>query len=72
MATTISNSSIETIQLQLPKCDIAFLRKLAGNMGWSIPSKKKISSIERALEDIKQGRVTTYDSVEDFYKEMGI
>ena len=66
------DGSVTTIYLELPKCDLAFLRKLAANMGWTIPQKRKMTGIERALEDVKQGRVTTYESVDDFFKEMGI
>lgn len=72
MTTETINNTTATIQIQLPKCDLAFLRKLATNMGWTIPRKKRMTGIERAMEDVRQGRVTTYDSVDDFFKEMGI
>ena len=72
MTTSAVNSPVETIQIQLPKCDLAFLKKLATNMGWTLPAKKRTSSLDRSLEDLKNGRVTTYQSTEEFYKEMGI
>lgn len=31
-----------------------------------------VKSIEQAHEDMKQGRLKTYDSVDDFFKEMGL
>lgn len=72
MNTLTLQQPLQTIQLEIPKCDMAFLKKLAAKMGWSIPNKKRMSSLERALEDIEKGRVTTYNSTEEFYKEMGI
>ncbi len=30
------------------------------------------SSFKRAMEDVKNGRVTTYASLDEFYKEMGL
>ncbi len=34
--------------------------------------RKKKSGLEEALDDIKAGRVTRYESVEDMFKELGI
>ncbi len=38
----------------------------------SKPVRKCKTGIEEAIEDVKAGRVTRYDSVEDFFKEMGV
>lgn len=38
----------------------------------SKPVRKRKTGIEEAIEDVKAGRVTRYDSVEDFFKEMGV
>ncbi len=35
-------------------------------------TEKKRSSYEQAREDIRNGRVNTYNSLNDFYEEMGI
>ncbi len=32
----------------------------------------KTAGFREAMEDVKRGRVTHYDSLEDFYKEMGL
>ena len=32
----------------------------------------KTAGFREAMEDIKRGRVTHYDSLKDFYKEMGL
>ena len=42
------------------------------------PEKKKVYDITKtagyreAMDDVKHGRVTHYDSLKDFYKEMGL
>ena len=33
---------------------------------------KAVRDIEQALDDAKHGRVTTYNSVDEFFKEMGL
>ena len=71
MAITVQNN-IMTVPVEIPKCDLAFLRKLAANMGWTLPKRARKSGIEKAMDDVAAGRVTKYDSVDDFFKEMGI
>ncbi len=34
--------------------------------------KKKLTPYEQAMDDLCNGRVTTYDNAEDFFKEIGI
>lgn len=36
------------------------------------PKRTRKTGLEEALDDVKAGRVTRYDSVEDFFKEMGV
>ncbi|MBQ8968751.1 MAG: hypothetical protein IJ064_03330 [Bacteroidaceae bacterium] len=43
----------------------------------SVPRTKKYditktAGFREAMEDVKCGRVTHYDSLQDFYKEMGL
>ncbi len=35
-------------------------------------NKKKKSGLEEAMEDIKAGRVTRYESAEDMFRDLGI
>ncbi len=57
---------------------VASLRKVLSAMdGVTImkPARKstrKLTSYEQAREDIRKGNVTTYESLDDFYKNMGI
>ena len=36
----------------------------------SKPIRKRKTGLDEALEDVAAGRVTRYDSAEDFFKEM--
>ncbi len=36
------------------------------------PTKKKKSGLEDAYDDVRNNRLKSYDSVDDFYKSMGI
>ena len=38
----------------------------------SKPTRRRKTGIDEALEDVKAGRVYHCDSVEDFFKEMGV
>ena len=35
-------------------------------------SKSKKCGLDEALDDVKEGRVSEYASVDDFFKEMGL
>ena len=35
-------------------------------------SRRKKCGLDEALEDVKAGRVSEYESVDDFFKEMGL
>ena len=35
-------------------------------------TKSKKCGLDEALEDVKAGRVSEYESVDDFFKEMGL
>ena len=86
MATSITTarSMSNTFTLTVPKADVSFFKTMAKKMGWMIERKKattqkpkeyditKTASYRAAMEDVKHGRVTTYASLEDFYKEMGL
>ena len=57
------------------KSILPHLKKILNSIdGVSIvtPPKKKKSGIEEAYEDIKAGRVTHYDSVDEMFAAFGI
>jgi len=49
----------------------ALVKELGGTMAKTRATKKRCG-LDEALDDIKAGRITTYASVESFFKEMGI
>ena len=74
-----------TIVLQVPDENLVAKVKLACKMLVGVTSVKvqknkihkkiditKTTGFKEALEDVKHGRVTKYESLEDFYKEMGL
>ena len=38
----------------------------------TIPHRKRMSSYERSLHDLDEGRVTTHASVDDYFKQFGL
>jgi len=62
-----------TVQITLPLVDAAFLRRQSRNMGWQITTirtPRKKGSLERAIEDVRAGRVYQADSVEDLMAQL--
>ena len=73
-----------TIILQVPDDSLVSKVKQACKMLMGVSSVKvqkeakpkelditKTAGCRQAMDDVKNGRVTTYDSLDDFYKEMG-
>ena len=71
-----------TIVLQIPDESLVSKVKQACKMLMGVASVKvqrpkehditKTAHYKAAMDDVKNGRVTTYSSLEDFYKEMGL
>ena len=62
-----------TVQITLPVADAPFLRRQSRNMGWKIKTiraPRKKGSLERAIEDVRAGRVYKVDSVEDLMAQL--
>ena len=57
---------METVLVQLPKADLGFLKTLINRMGWHI---KKRSAYELSLDDVRNGDVYEYKSVDDLLNE---
>ena len=38
----------------------------------SLPRRKRYSAYELSMRDLKEGRVNSYDSVDDFFQKMGL
>lgn len=85
MITTSSTSqlNLDTFTLTVPKDDVNFFKTIVKKMGWTVERKKtatkskkldvtKTADFKAALDDVKHGRVTTYDSVDDLFKKLDI
>ncbi len=63
-----------TLTISDPK-DASLIRKLLSkfdSVTISKPQRQRKNGLDEAIEDVNAGRVTRYDSVEDFFKEMGV
>lgn len=86
MATTITGTmqppvltvSLEDASmLKSVKQAIKLLRGVTAVKVQKVPKKKemditKTAGFREAMDDVKHGRVYHYDSLQDFYKEMGL
>ena len=63
-----------TLTISDPR-DASLIKKLLSkfdSVTISKPARKRKTGLDEALEDVAAGRVTRYESVEDFFKEMGL
>ena len=64
---------MRTLQVTLPLADASFLRHQSRKMGWQVSTvraPRKKGSLERAIEDVRAGRVYEADSVEDLMAQL--
>ena len=66
------NTAVQKIELEIPQVDLSFLCKLVKNMGWTMKktATSKLSAYEQALDDVKHGRISEYNSLDEFIKEI--
>lgn len=64
-----TTATIENVSISIPLSDMSFLRTLSKKMGWKINRTRK-SGIDRALDDIKAGRVFEAKSVDDLFDQL--
>lgn len=57
------------VQINVPKQDLPFLRKMAKGMGWKITASKK-NGVELGLEDIEAGRIHRAANAEDMLAQI--
>ena len=70
ITSAIPTKPLDTFTLELPKGDTAFLKTLARKMGWTVRSnRRKMSSYERSLRDLEEGRVYEAKDVDDLFKQ---
>ena len=64
-----TTANIENVSISIPLSDLSFLRTLSKKMGWKLKRPRK-SGIDRALDDIKAGRVYEAKSVDDLFEQL--
>lgn len=63
-----------TLTISDPK-DVTLIKKLLAkfdSVTISKPARKRKTGLDEALEDVKAGRVTRYDSVDEMFEKLGI
>lgn len=77
MATIVLNVSDESLLMQIKKACL-LLKGVASVKIQKTPSKSKslditkTASFKEAMDDVKQGRVTQYESTDDLFNKLGI
>jgi hypothetical protein len=77
MATIVLNVSDESLLTQIKKACL-LLKGVASVKIQKTPSKSKslditkTASFKEAMNDVKQGRVTQYESTDDLFNKLGI
>ena len=64
---TVANT--ENVTLSVPNTDMAMLRLLSRRMGWKMKTRRK-SGLEKAMEDVAEGRVYEAKSFEDLIEQL--
>ena len=62
------DATLQTINLQLPSSDMQFLMELDKIMGCiaiKVKSSSKMSELDKAIRDVKEGNVKNFDTLED-------
>ena len=57
------------IQISIPARDYSFIRTLSQKMGWTIQPQRK-SGLQKAVEDVRAGRVYEASSVDDLMAQL--
>ena len=63
------NNQYERMTVHVPRVEARRFRTVVKALGFEIEKK---NAIDRALDDIEAGRVTTYASADAMYKALGI
>ena len=60
------DATLQTIILQLSSSDMQFLKELAKRMGWvagKVKSNSKMSELDKAILNVKEGNVKNFDTL---------
>ena len=59
----------QTVNVTLPQADLGFLRSFSKKMGWNV-RVKRMSGIEKGLEDIRTGNVFHAKDSKDLIQQI--
>lgn len=62
------DTALQMFNVQMPLSDIRLFKELSDKMGWiakEVKSNSKMNELDKAILDVKKGKVKTFDSVED-------
>ena len=57
------------VYLSIPQSDYRFINTLSHKMGWTIHRERKCG-LDRAIDDVRAGRVYQADSVDDLMAQL--
>lgn len=61
--------TLDTLSISFPPEDLKLVKDLARKFGWKVERKR--TPIEKALEDVNNGRVYEIDDIDAYFKKMG-
>ena len=59
----------QQVYLSIPQSDYRLISALSRKMGWTIHKERK-NGLQRAIDDVRAGRVYQADSVEDLMAQL--
>lgn len=66
-------TNLDTLMINLPKSDVAFLKSIAKRMGWTAKNAThKKTAYEQSMDDVKHGRITEYTNADELFKELDL
>lgn len=61
--------TLDTLSISFPPEDLKLVKDLARKFGWKVERKK--TPIEKAMEDVNNGRVYKIEDIDAYFKKMG-
>lgn len=61
--------TLDSLSISFPPEDLKLVKDLARKFGWKVERKR--TPIEKALEDVNNGRVYEIDDIDAYFKKMG-
>ena len=66
---TMQDTTIDFYTVSIPSKESKRFKALVKAMGWNF---RKMNRVEKSLSEVEEGKVYSYDSLDDFIKEMNV